>query len=91
MDRYSKVLLSVIALILVAMSCKPVSQARSGDGEGALAGVQFSASLDYLYAIDARTGQIWRYEVPTGKVAYAGRLTQLGRPLDRVTPPRPIQ
>jgi hypothetical protein len=60
-DLYTKLVLTVIALMLVAMVCKSVVQPNSVAAEGSLAGVQSVATGPGVWAIDSRSGDVWQY------------------------------
>lgn len=83
-DLYTKAVLTVIALLLAVVACKDVSQPPGVAASGPLAGVQFSATLGGLFAIDTNTGEMWMYG-EDNKAKYAGKITKLGDPID-VTP-----
>jgi hypothetical protein len=85
-DGYTKVVLTVIAMMLVFMACKPALQPSGVAAEGPLAGVQFFGFGTAIWGIDTRTGDVWAYafNVDTGAAKapeYAGKITQLGKPM----------
>jgi hypothetical protein len=63
-DFYTKAVLTVIALMLTVIACKPlVSPDATTRAETApFAGVQFWSDAGATFAFDIRTGDIYRYE-----------------------------
>ena len=51
-DMYTKVVLTVIAVMLTFMACKSAVQPLGVAADGPLAGVQFSATIGGLVAVD---------------------------------------
>jgi len=87
-DLYTKIVLSVIAVMLVVIGCKPTINPQTAvKAEGQFAGVQLSATPALLIFFDSRTGEIHEYNQPSpdssvgGKLYSKGRLTKLGEPL----------
>jgi hypothetical protein len=87
-DLFTKVILTIIALLLAVIALRPVFQPRPVMAQGSLNGVQFSTTGGYLLAIDPRTGDIWEYWIGgTGGGFVEGgmtkhlKITQLGKPL----------
>jgi hypothetical protein len=80
-DLYTRMILTVIALLLAAIALKPILQPKPAMAQGNLNGVQFSACTDELYAVDTRTGDIWAYKIDNGNVFDHAKIAQLGKPL----------
>jgi len=86
-DLYTKVALTVIALLLLLIACNqyvnPEAKVRA---EGPFAGVQYASNLEWY---DSRTGEIWSYKQAAGPSPYGqpytlyrkDRLVKLGQPL----------
>jgi hypothetical protein len=82
-DLYTKVVLTVIALMLTVIACKTViSPGTTANAQGPFAGVQYAGRGEFF---DSRTGEIWIY----GSFGGVGdpnaleaklRLTKLGQP-----------
>jgi hypothetical protein len=74
-DVYTKVVLTVIALVLVVIAAKPLLKPDTTvNAQSTFSGVQFSSS-DRGYAFfDPRTGDLWSYR---GDITHF-RLTKLG-------------
>lgn len=88
LDRYSKLILTVITLMLTVIACKSVIQPGAAAAEGPLAGVQFARNMVGFFAIDSKTGDVWGYfgqpdQKGLPNVEYEGRFTELGKPLAR--------
>ncbi len=82
-DRYIKLVLTVIALALALIACKPLFESKAA-AEGALTGVQFSGGMGGFWILDTRSGDVWAYSGGTNgqlQPQYAGKLVQLGQPL----------
>ena len=80
-DRYTKLVLTIIALALAMIACRSVTQPSGVAAEGPLAGVQFSGVLGGFMAFDTRSGDVWGYDITNHKWFYTGKITQLGKPL----------
>lgn len=63
LDVYTKVVLTVIALALLLIACKPLAQPVGVAAEGPFAGVQFSPDTGNVgfWLFDAKTGDVWHY------------------------------
>jgi hypothetical protein len=88
-DLYTKAVLTVIALLLALIACKPLlSPETTASAQGALAGVQFStfvAEGNRTFAFfDSRTGEAWFYDGGDLKPNISVRLTKLGDRLVQV-------
>ncbi len=88
-DLYTKIILTLIVLLLALIALKPIFQPQLAIAQGSLDGVQFCAIEGGLYAADTRTGDIWVYvtgpaDPLNGQVVDHYRLAQLGRPLIRI-------
>jgi hypothetical protein len=84
-DLFTKVVLTVIALLLAVIALRPIVQPQAVMAQGSLNGVQFSGAGGDLYAIDTRTGDIWVYDTENGNLEGSLtkhlKITQLGKPL----------
>jgi hypothetical protein len=60
-DRYTKTILTIIALLLAVIVLKPLFQPQPAMAEGKYAGVQFSYSGGNHAFFDTRTGDVWEY------------------------------
>jgi hypothetical protein len=80
-DRYTKTILTVIALLLAAIALKPVVQPIPASAQASLNGVQFIPASNSFDAFDTRNGDVWFYSYDSGKYSarYLGRITQLGQ------------
>jgi len=80
--------LAIVAVVFALLAARPLTAPRpaapqlSGSGP-LLTGVQFSASPRGFLAFDTRTGAVWSYENDGTVCMYVGRITQLGKPLDK--------
>ena len=83
LDLYTKAVLTVIALLLALIACKPLlSPETTASAQGALAGVQFTTfiaegSRTYGF-FDSRTGEVWFYDGSDLMPLTQIRLTKLG-------------
>jgi hypothetical protein len=61
-DRYTKIVLTVIAFMLIVIACKSVvSPERTAQAQGPLANVQYSGpGVGYTF-FDTHTGELWFY------------------------------
>jgi hypothetical protein len=81
-DTYTKIVLTVIAIMLAAIAFKPLISPEMISAQGSFAGVQFTMSGRGFYFFDTRTGEIWGYGSQDGTLgAQQWRLTKLGAPL----------
>ena len=80
-DRYTKAVLTVIALMLVVLVCRSLIQPNVVAAQGSLSGVQFIAMGPGVWAIDTRSGDVWQYPYRGGDAPlHIGKITQLGKP-----------
>lgn len=84
---YTKIMLTVIALLLAAIALTPFVQPQPAMAQGNFSGVQMVVLRDSpgseLYFFDTRTGDIWEYSVwGTGTVKSHHKLTQLGKDME---------
>jgi hypothetical protein len=79
-DLYTKVVLTVIAVMLTFMACKSAVQPIGVAAEGALAAVQFTGGVGGFWAVDTRGGDVWVYEDHGNNLTpkYYGKITKLG-------------
>jgi len=79
-DLYTKAVLTVVALMLTVIVCKPLfSPDTTASAQGAFAGVQMNGNEFF----DTRNGDLWAF-YSNGSVRrweYEGRMTKLGQPL----------
>jgi len=91
-DVYTKVVLTIIAVMLTVIACKPlVSPKSTARAEGPLAGVQFVPVGVYgdFFAFDTRTGNYWYLThgwrdskwLSPPKWDYYGKIGDLGQPI----------
>jgi len=84
-DLYTKVVLTLILLVLAVIALRPVIQPQAVVAQGNLTGVQFTYNGGGFLAIDTRTGDVWDYyamENPgDGTVKGHYKITKLGQPL----------
>jgi len=85
-DLYTKIVLTLIVLMLAVIALKPIFQPQPAIAQGSLNGVQFSATANGFYALDTRTGDIWIYVTNiasplNGQLVGHYKLNQLGAPL----------
>jgi hypothetical protein len=60
-DRYSKVVLTVIALLLGLIVCRQYGSPETVAAQGSLIGVQMAVTpLGYTF-FDTRSGEVWEY------------------------------
>jgi hypothetical protein len=83
-DRYIKIVLTVIAIALTTIACSSLVHPSGVAAEGPFAGVQASAGMGGILLFDTKTGQMWIYE--NKRAEYAGRITKLGEPPDMTLP-----
>jgi hypothetical protein len=88
-DTYTKVMLTIIALMLTLIACKTVvSPDKSASAEGPAAGLQLLTKPGALVFFDNRTSEVWFYyddfsSTEGGKLEGTWKLTKLGEPLVR--------
>lgn len=84
-DLYTKVVLTVIAIMLSVIACKPlVSPDTSASAQSApFAGVQYAPDGDRPTFFDPRTGEIWKYHSSGsgGELLSKMKVSRLGEPL----------
>ncbi len=86
--------LVLIALLLALLAVRPLVAVPAPSTQASLASlqppftsVQFSGSPRGFLAIDSRTGAVWSYENDGSVCMYVGRITMLGKPLDKAYAP----
>ena len=60
-DLYTKTILTLIALLLLVFTLKPILQPQVAMAQGNFAGVQFSYSAGNHAFFDSRSGDVWEY------------------------------
>jgi hypothetical protein len=90
-DLYTKAVLTVIALVLLVIACKPyVNPVITAEAQGSFAGVQLSATWvpgvdgGILYTFfDPGTGEIWAYSArgDTTRFLRHDQVVKFGQPL----------
>jgi len=60
-DRYTKTILTIIALLLAVIVLKPLFQPQPAMADGKYVGVQFSYSGGNHAFFDSRSGDVWEY------------------------------
>ena len=80
-DKYTKTILTVIALLLAAIVLKPIVQPIPASAQVSLNGVQFIPASNSFDAFDTKNGDVWFYSYDGGRYSarYLGRITQLGQ------------
>ena len=80
-DPYTKIILTVIALLLAVIALTPIVQPQPAMAQGSFSGVQFSGDSFF----DTRTGDIWFYGISenggSGRLREHYKLGKLGQPL----------
>jgi len=79
-DRYTKIVLTFIALALIAIASNRYVNPETTQAQGSFSGVQFSATPRGDEFFDSRTGELWWYN-EDGNLAGKYRLSKLGQPL----------
>ena len=85
-DLYTKTVLTVIALVLAVIACRPLFNPQTTvSAQGPFAGVLFSGGGSHSF-FDTRTGDLWTYSnaFDVGW-QHVGRVTKLGQPLENVS------
>jgi len=82
-DKFTKVVLLVIAVFLGIVALKPLVQietvsAYPGDFEYVK---PIGMLMSIAFFLDTRNGDIWGYDLDEGKIYYSGKLVKLGKPL----------
>jgi hypothetical protein len=78
-DIYTKAVLTVIAIMLAVIACKPlISPDTTASAQGSFAGIQYAGGGQFF---DTRTGEIWVYTAE--QLIVKQRLAKLGQPLVR--------
>ncbi len=88
-DLGTKIILTLIVLLLAVIALKPIFQPQPATAQGGLDGVQFCAIEGGLYVADTRTVDIWVYVTHpasplNGQVVSHYKVAQLGTPLIRI-------
>jgi hypothetical protein len=81
-DLYTKVVLTVVALMLVLIACHHYADPSSkASAEGPFAGVQFSGVGYSFVLFDSRTGDVWYYDQgPREMLVHHTRVSAPGQP-----------
>jgi len=80
-DLYTKVVLTIIALLLAVITVRPMLQPHTVVAQGKFTGVEFSTTaVGGFYIFDPRSGDVWGYGVQ-GEPVQHYKLTTLGEPL----------
>jgi hypothetical protein len=85
-DLYTKVVLTVIAVLLAVIAFKPAANSQSVPAQGGFSGVQYIVSATgNTEFFDSRTGDIWKYteEGQPNPFSSHVKLVQLGKPLEK--------
>jgi len=83
-DIYTKAVLTIIAIMLTVIVCKPIiSPDTTARADGPFSEVEFGVLNGVLVFFDTRTGDIYNYADPKpGETVYKhAKLAQLGQPL----------
>ena len=79
---YTKIILTVIALLLTVIALTPFVQPQPAMAQGSFSGVQMAVTGENTYFFDTRTGDLWQYDV--NLFMYHKKLTQLGKSLANI-------
>ena len=60
-DLYTKIILTLVALLLAVSVLRPILQPQAAMAQGNFAGVQFSYSAGNHAFFDSRSGDVWEY------------------------------
>jgi len=60
-DLYTKMILTIIALLLAVIALNPILQPQSAMAQGNYSGIQFSYSGGNHAFFDTRSGDVWEY------------------------------
>jgi hypothetical protein len=77
-DVYTKLILTVIALLLAVIVMKPIFQPQAALAEGNFGGIQFSYSGGNHAFFDTRSGDVWEYG-DSGHFRQHYRVHELGK------------
>jgi hypothetical protein len=80
-DRYTKTILTIIALLLAVVVSQSLLRPAAVSAQGVLAGVQFISRSAGFLAIDTKGGDVWLYDIDTKRTEHLGKITQLGKPI----------
>jgi hypothetical protein len=81
-DLYTKIILTVIALLLAVIALTPFVQPQPAMAQGSFNGVQMmSGEPNHLLFFNIRTGDIWRYNL-IGEFLNHRKLVELGKDLE---------
>jgi hypothetical protein len=81
-DKYTKAVLTVIAIMLTLIACKQFVATESvARAEGPFAHLQFTSGNGYYALFDTVTGEIRGYPTESGELFENARLTKFGDPL----------
>jgi hypothetical protein len=81
-DLYTKTILTLIALTLAFIACKPLTQPAVVSAQSPLAGVQFTSFPNGGFlAFDTKSGDIWVYPTTANGQSLAHLKLTLGKDL----------
>ncbi len=78
-DRYTKVILTIIAVALIINIVKPIVipvTAQANIGGGKFAHLQVYGEIEFF---DTTTGNVWHYSQRSGEFQYCTKMVELGR------------
>ena len=81
-DRYTKTILTVIALLLAVILLKPIFQPQPAMAAGDFGSIQFSYSGGNHAFFDTRSGDVWEYG-DNGHFKQHYKVHELGKDHDR--------
>ena len=81
-DLYTKIILTLVAVLLAVMVLKPILQPQAAMADGPYGGVQFSYSGGNHAFFNANTGDVWEYG-DNGKFKQHYKVHELGKDHDR--------
>jgi hypothetical protein len=85
-DKFTKVILLIIAIFLGIIALKPLSQLPTAiAGQSTFDDVKFvpvSATADILL-FDIKSRKLWHYDVREGIPKYMGKLVEAGKPFEK--------
>jgi hypothetical protein len=82
-DLYTKIILTLVALLLAVMVLQPILQPQAAMADGSYSGVQFSYGTGGNHAFfDTRSGDVWEYG-DNGHFKQHYKVHELGKDHDR--------
>jgi hypothetical protein len=82
-DLYTKIILTLIVLLLAVIALKPLFQPQPARAEGKLSNIQLCCVQREFLFFDTRTGDIWEYNGVLGTLDAHFKVTELGETLTK--------